>query len=121
MKIKPNLSAVLAAAAMLASGLASADAPALATTTTRLGNATTTFSCGGMGSCHYLLLNSLCQEKMLDSATKERSCRYTEAARFTLLPGQKKTVANLPADYLSKMKPNQDPTPQEVLDASAAR
>lgn len=121
MKIKTRLSGLLASAALLASGLASADAPALATTTTRLGSATTTFACGGTSSCHYLLLNSLCQEKMLDSAIKERSCRYTEAARFTLLPGQKKTVANLPADYLFKMKPNGDPTAQEVLDAPTAR
>jgi len=121
MKIKTNLSALLAASSMLATGLACAATPALASTTTRLGTATTTFACGGTSSCHYLLLNSICQEKMLDSAIKERSCRYTEAARFTLLPGQKKTVANLPADYLFKMKPNGDPTAQEVLDAPTAR
>ncbi len=102
---------------MLASHFACADAPALATTTTRFGNATTTFSCAGTGTCHYLLLNSLCQEKMLDNATKERVCRYTEAARFTLLPGQKKTVANLPADYLVKMKPNEDPSTDEVINS----
>lgn len=119
MKTKTNLFALLASAAMLCSGPASADAPALATTTTRLGNVATTFACGGMGSCHYLLLNSLCQEKMLDGATKERSCRYTEAARFKLLPGEKKTVANLPADYLFKMKANEDPTVQDVLNSPA--
>jgi hypothetical protein len=119
MKTKTSLFGLLASAAMLSSGLAYADTPPLATTTTRLGHATTTFTCGGMSSCHYLLLNSLCQEKMLDSATKERSCRYTEAARFTLLPGQTKTVANLPADYLFKMKVNEDPTAQEVLNSPA--
>jgi hypothetical protein len=117
--MKNFFATLLAACAMLAGSLAYADAPALATTTTQLGNATTTFTCGGTGSCHYLLLNSLCQEKMLDLATKERSCRYTEAARFTLLPGQTKTVANLPADYLFKMKANEDPTAQEVLNAPA--
>jgi hypothetical protein len=115
--MKTCFSALMAACAMLTGSLAYADAPALATTTTRLGNASTTFSCRGMSTCHYLLLNSLCQEKMLDSATKERSCRYTEAARFTLLPGQKKTVSNLPGDFLYKMKPNEDPSAQEVLNA----
>jgi hypothetical protein len=54
---------------------------------------------------------------MLDSATKERSCRYTEAARFTLIPGQKKTVSNLPADFLYTMKMNGDPSAQDVLNA----
>lgn len=118
--MKNCFSAFLATCALLAGGSARADATVLATTTTttRLGTATTTFTCSGMGSCHYLLLNSLCHERMLDGATKERSCRYTEAARFTLLPGQKKTVANLPADVLSKMKPNEDPSVQEVLNTA---
>jgi hypothetical protein len=115
--LKHCFAGVLASCALLAGGLACAEEPVLATTTTRLGNSTTTFSCGGLGICHYLLLNSLCQEKMLDKVIKERSCRYTEAARFTLIPGQKKTVANLPADYLYKMKMNEDPTAQEVVDS----
>jgi hypothetical protein len=115
--MKNRLSVLLAACALLAGGAASADAPLLATTTTRLGNATTTFSCAGLGRCHYLLLNSLCQEKMLDSGVKERFCRYSEAARFTLVPGQNKTVANLPADFLYAMKMNEDPSAQEVLNA----
>ena len=112
-----HFSAVLAACAILTSGLARADATIVATTTTRLGNSTTTFSCVGLGNCHYLLLNSLCQEKMSDKVAKERRCAFTEAARFTLLPGQTKTVADLPSDFLYAMKMNSDPTPQEVLNA----
>ncbi|CAH0292508.1 hypothetical protein SRABI118_04120 [Massilia sp. Bi118] len=115
--MKNRLFPLLAICAVLASSLACAEPAALATTTTRLGISATTFSCSGTGSCHYLLLNSLCQERMLDGATKERSCRYTEAARFRLLPGQKKTVANLPADYLYGMKMNGDPSAQDVLNA----
>jgi hypothetical protein len=112
-----HFAALLAACAVLASGAARADVTPLATTTTVLGTASTSFSCAGIGICHYLLLNSLCQERMLDNATKERSCRYTEAARFTLIPGQTKTVAKLPADFLFKMKMNEDPTATEVVNS----
>jgi hypothetical protein len=87
---------------------------------TRLGVSTTTFGCGegNIGTCHYLVLKSLCQEKMLDSRVKERTCNYMEAVPpFRLLPGEKRTVANLPADYLYSMKMNATPTVDEVLKA----
>lgn len=85
---------------------------------TRMGVSTTTFGCGegNMGVCHYLILKSLCQEKMLDNRTKERTCNYLEAVPpFRLAPGEKKTVGNLPADYLYTMKMNATPTVDEVL------
>jgi len=113
--MKNCFSAVLAACALVAGSLAHAGTVPLATATTYVGDTTTTFSCTGAGLCHYLLLNSLCQERMLDNGIKERTCSYTEAARFTLVPGVKKTVAHLPADYLYAMKMNAYPTADEVL------
>lgn len=85
---------------------------------TRLGVSTTTFGCGAgnTGVCHYLILKSLCQDKMLDERTKERTCSYTEVVPpFKLLPGEKRTVGDLPADYLYSMKMNATPTVDEVL------
>jgi hypothetical protein len=90
---------------------------------TRLGVSTTTFSCGARNllGCHYLILSSLCQEKMLDSRTKERSCSYKEAVPpFALLPGEKKTVENLPADYVYATKGGSTPTFDEVIRSPGA-
>jgi hypothetical protein len=89
---------------------------------TRMGVSTTTFGCGAgnASACHYLILKSLCQERMLDDRTKERTCHYTEAVPpFKLLPGEKKTVGNLPADFLYAMKPNATPSVDEVLKSPA--
>jgi hypothetical protein len=112
------LYATLLAAAAFASANAVADSIQPHLVVTRLGVSTTTFSCGGVrpGGCHYLILTSLCQEKMLDERTKERSCSYKEAVPpFVLLPGEKKTVANLPADFLYTVKTGATPTVDEVL------
>jgi hypothetical protein len=110
--------ALLAGGALAAAGTCAAEPAQPYQIITRMGVSTTTFVCGegNLGTCHYLILKSLCQEKMLDSRTKERICSYTEAVPpFRLLPGEKKTVGNLPADYLYTMKMNATPTVDEVL------
>lgn len=116
--MKKPLHSTMLAVAVLASAGALAAPPQPWVVVTRLGVSTTTFGCGigNAGVCHYLILKSLCQEKMLDARTKERTCSYTEAVPpFKLLPGEKKTVADLPADYLYTMKMNATPTVDEVL------
>jgi hypothetical protein len=103
-------------------GAAGADVPQPYQVITRMGVSTTTFGCGAGNAfaCHYLILKSLCQERMLDDRTKERTCHYTEAVPpFKLLPGEKKTVGNLPADFLYAMKPNAAPSVDEVLKSPA--
>jgi predicted small secreted protein len=119
-------SMLLAAAALAAccatASAAGADVPQPYQVITRMGVSTTTFGCGAGNAvaCHYLILKSLCQERMLDDRTKERTCHYTEAAPpFKLLPGEKKTVGNLPADFLYAMKPNATPSVDEVLKSPA--
>jgi hypothetical protein len=112
------LYSTLLTAAVLASASAAAEPAPAGVTITRLGVSTTTFSCGAgnTGGCHYLILTSLCQEQMLDSSTKERTCKYKEAVPpFTLMPGEKKTVGNLPSDYLYRMKTGTAPTVDDVL------
>jgi hypothetical protein len=119
--MKPILASALLAGGLLVAAVAVAGAAESAQpyqVVTRLGVSTTTFGCGegNLGICHYLILKSLCQEKMLDTRTKERTCNYMEAVPpFRLLPGEKKTVGNLPADYLYTMKMNATPTVDEVL------
>jgi hypothetical protein len=111
-------SALLAGGLLAAAGAWAAEAAQPYQVVTRLGVSTTTFGCGegNLGICHYLILKSLCQEKMLDTRIKERTCSYMEAVPpFRLLPGEKKTVGNLPADYLYTMKMNATPTVDEVL------
>jgi acyl-coenzyme A synthetase/AMP-(fatty) acid ligase len=124
--LKKPFSALLAASAMLAIASAGAD-PVSATpymTITRLGMSTTEFRCVvAMGAdCHYRLLTSLCQEKMLDNGTKERTCRYTEPVpAFKLGAGEKRTVTNLPSDFLSMMKPGATPSYDEVVRSAPPR
>jgi hypothetical protein len=114
-------SALLAGGVLAAAGACAAEPAPTAQPyqiVTRLGVSTTTFGCveGNIGTCHYLILKSLCQEKMLDHRTKERTCQYMEAVPpFKLAPGEKRTVGNLPADYLFTMKVNATPTVDEVL------
>ena len=109
------------AAAMLASAATTSWAAPAAqpfSVTTRLGMSTTTFSCetAAKAACHYLILNSLCQEKLVAGGAKERSCQYTQAVPpFQIKAGERKTVANLPADYVYTMKLGADPAPQDVL------
>ena len=116
--MKKLIHSTLLAAAVLASAGALAARPQPYVIVTRLGVSTTTFGCGvgNVGVCHYLILKSLCQDRMLDDRTKERTCSYIEAVPpFKLLPGEKKTVGDLPADYLYTMKMNATPTVDEVL------
>ena len=115
--------------AALVSALANVSAAAVdsaaqsVTTITRLGKATTAFTCGRgtSGACNYLILNSLCQEALLADGTKERKCRYVHAVPpFQLKAGESRTVANLPADYLYTMKGDRMPTIEECVAAPMA-
>jgi hypothetical protein len=116
--MKKTVHSTVLAAAVFAGAGALAAPPQPYVVVTRLGVSTTTFGCGAgnQGVCHYLVLKSLCRDKMLNDLTKERTCSYTEAVPpFKLLPGEKKTVGDLPADYLYTMKMNARPTVDEVL------
>lgn len=116
--MKKLIHSTLLACALYAGAGALAAPPKPYVIVTRLGVSTTTFACGAgnLGVCHYLILKSLCQDKMLDERTKERTCSYIEAVPpFKLLPGEKRTVGDLPADYLYTMKMNATPTVDEVL------
>lgn len=120
-KIFPTV--FFAAVASLASANSIADSTAIRPvmmTVTRLGSVTTTFSCGAMstGACNYLILNTLCQEKMLGNGMKEKTCRYTEAVpAFQIKQGESKSIANLPADYLYSMKVGAVPTIEDCMKA----
>jgi hypothetical protein len=118
----------LLGAAMLASASADASADPVSAspymTITRLGISTTEFRCvvAKGADCHYRLLTSLCQEKMLDDGTKERTCRYTEPVpAFKLGAGEKRKVTGLPSDFLSMMKPGVTPTYDEVVNSAPRR
>jgi hypothetical protein len=92
-------------------------------TVTRLGTSTMQVICGARSNqdCHYLILKSLCQERLTDDGGKEKTCRYMEAAPpFRLAPGEKKTVANLPSDFIYTMKSGKAPTAAETLAAPIA-
>lgn len=112
--------ALFAAALLGAAACAGAAGPVSpVTVTTRLGTSTTTFSCSstGLADCHYLILHSLCQERIVNGG-KERLCQYTEAApRFQIGAGETRTVANLQQDYLYTMKIGSAPTVEDVLRA----
>jgi len=116
--MKKLIHTTLLACAMFASAGVLAAPPQPYVIVTRMGVSTTIFGCGvgNVGVCHYLILKSLCLDKMLDERIKERTCSYTEAVPpFKLLPGEKRTVGDLPADYLYTMKMNATPTVDEVL------
>ena len=90
------------------------------TSVTRLGTAIIDVSCTVAvgGTCHYLFVTSLCQEKILPDGTKERTCRYDQAVPpFQLRSGEKKTIAGLPADFLYTMKFGTAPTMDECIRA----
>lgn len=113
------LAAVLVGAASCASSADAADTVAPVSITTRLCTSTTTFSCNpqGLEDCHYLILHSLCQERIADGR-KERHCLYTQAAPpFQIGAGQTRTVANLQQDFLYTMKIGSAPTVDDVLRA----
>jgi hypothetical protein len=116
-------SALLAAAAFAGiSANAAADPAQPYLVTTRLGVSSITLFCGptNLLGCHYLILTSLCHEKMLDGGTKERICSYKEAVPpFALRPGEKKSVGKLPADFVYAMKSGSKPTFDEVLRSPA--
>lgn len=94
--------------------------PAGVVTFTRIGAATSEFICTATptGVCNYLILASLCDEKLLDDGTKERNCRYSLAAPpFQLKQGAKKVVSNLPADFIYTMKADTAPTASDCLNS----
>ncbi|WP_146171858.1 hypothetical protein [Pseudoduganella armeniaca] len=120
MTLRPWAALGCVATALLAVGPATAAAgtPALMTTVTQLGKSTVELSCAAASSasCHYLFLSSLCQERFLANGVKERACRYMEATPpFQIRPGERKTVTDLPADFIYTMKLGAAPTADECL------
>lgn len=113
--------AVAAACVLLAAGNAAAAAPpftAIVTTVTQLGKSTVDLSCGSTSpaACHYLFLSSLCQERFLADGTKERTCRYAQATPpLRIGAGERKTVTDLPGDFIYTMKLGTAPTADECL------
>lgn len=95
-------------------------ASAASITITRIGGVTTEFLCKSSptGVCNYLILSSLCDDKLLADGTREKTCRYSQAAPpFQLKRGEKKAVANLPADFVYTMKADAAPTPADCLNS----
>ena len=117
------IAALLAAAVLPAGAAARPAAFQPIETVTRLGTSTMQVSCGARSTqaCHYLVLKSLCQERLTDDGGKEKTCRYMEAVPpFRLAPGERKTVAKLPSDFIYTMKPGMAPTAAETLAAPIA-
>ena len=125
------LIAALLAAATLPASAATLPASAAARpnafqpieTVTRLGTSTMQVSCGARSTqpCHYLILKSLCQERLTNDGGKEKTCRYMEAVPpFRLAPGESKTVAKLPSDFIYTMKSGMAPTAAECLQSPVA-
>jgi len=90
------------------------------TTVTQFGTSTADFACKNSISdaCQFLIVNSLCEDKVLANGTKERTCRYTEAVPpFSIKSGEKRTVPNLPGDFIYTMKIGTAPTMEECIRA----
>lgn len=115
--MQPTLSLHAAVACGLASFALAAGAAPVATTTTVMGKALTQFTCGRGGpSCHYLILTSLCSEKMDKDGTKTRTCEYSTAVPpFELKPGETKTVTGLPSDAIYKQTVGKPPTVSDCI------
>ena len=116
------IAALLAAATLPASAAARPDAFQPVETVTRLGTSTMTviYQARSTQSCHYLVLKSLCQERLTSDGGKEKTCRYMEAVPpFRLAPGESKTVARLPSDFIYTMKSGTAPTAAECVSAPA--
>ena len=123
MTLRFLIAAVLAAATLPAGAGARPDAFQPVETVTRLGTSTMTVICQARStqSCHYLVLKSLCQERLTSDGGKEKTCRYMEAVPpFRLAPGESRTVARLPSDFIYTMKFGMPPTAAECLQSPVA-
>jgi hypothetical protein len=121
--IAPYLIAVAAATCLVGAAALTASEPTISVKRiTRLGVSSLTVTCGlNLGTCNYLILTSLCQEKLVQNDVKERTCHYSAPVPgFRLSPGESKTVSKLPSDFLYGMKLNAMPTPEEVVNAPMA-
>ena len=102
--------------AAVACGLASlaldAGAAPVATTSTVMGKSMLQFACGSRApSCHYLILTSLCNEKMGKDGNKIKTCEYSmPVPPFELKPGESKSVTDLPSDAIYKQTVGKPPT-----------
>jgi hypothetical protein len=115
--MRPTRSLHAAIACGLASLALSAAAAPVATTTTVMGKSMSQFTCGARGpSCHYLILTSLCSDKMDKDGTKIRTCEYSMAVPpFELKPGETKTVTGLPSDAIYKQTVGKPPTVTDCM------
>jgi len=113
----PKLYIHAAVACGLASLALDAGAAPMATTTTVMGKSTLQFACGsGAPSCHYLILTSLCNEKMGKDGNKIRTCEYSmPVPAFELKPGESKSVTDLPSDVIYKQTVGKPPTVQDCI------
>jgi hypothetical protein len=113
----PKLTLHAAAACGLATLALGAGAAPVATTTTVMGKSMIQFACGARGpSCHYLILTSLCNEKMDKDGNKTRTCEYSMAVPpFELKPGETKTVTGLPSDAIYKQTVGKPPTVSDCM------
>lgn len=73
---------------------------------TKLPSVDVTFECKASptGHCYYLITTSTCNEEILPTGEKHRSCQISPHLNFKLAQGQKKLVSNLPSDYQYCMK-----------------
>lgn len=96
---------------LLICAFAQAESPNVAVTHTTSSNVNTTFECqvSPTGHCYYLIINSLCGEEILTTGQKQKTCRYSKFLEFSLVPGEKKLVTNLAADFQYCMKPDAMP------------
>jgi hypothetical protein len=113
----PKLTIHAAVACALASLALGASAAPVATTTTLVGKSTLQFTCGSATpNCHYLILTSLCNDKMGKDGNKIRTCEYSmPVPPFELKPGESKTVTDLPSDVIYKQTVGTPPTVSDCI------
>ncbi|MFZ6861427.1 hypothetical protein ACO0K7_02210 [Undibacterium sp. Ji67W] len=90
----------------------------LAVTVKIIGTSTLEVSCLSSigGTCNYLILSPLCEDKDLGEGKKQKTCHYTAAAPLLKVrSGEKKSIANLPGDFLYCVKYNTIPTAMDCI------
>jgi hypothetical protein len=82
-----------------------------------MGKSMIQFACGSHGpNCHYLILTSLCSEKMDKGGNKTRTCEYSTAVPpFELKPGETKSVTGLPSDAIYQQTVGKPPTVSDCI------
>ena len=103
---------------LLLSVFSSSQAEDLVVTVKIMGSSTLEVSClsGIGGTCNYLILSPLCEDKDLGEGKKQKTCHYTAAAPLLKVKsGEKKSLANLPGDFLYCVKYNAIPTATDCI------